>query len=163
MLISNRVIFAGLVAVSLGSLVSALILGDLYRLQLQPCYWCNFQRLLYILLVFFGSGGSIFPRGYKWWGSLVALTTLGGIAAAGRQSWMQYTPQTVVECGIGDPTLTEQLVDWLGEIWPAMFMVTGVCTEKEWKVLGLSLANWSGVCFFGLFCISLWVLFRRTK
>ena len=74
---------------------------------------------------------------------------------------MQYAPQNAVECGFGDPTLVERLVDWLGNLWPSMFMVTGLCKDKDWVLFGLSLANWSGVCFFALFCVSLWALFRR--
>ena len=157
--ISNRWVFAGLVVVSLGSLAGALFLGDLLRLQ--PCYWCNFQRFLYILLAFFGLCGVLSPNWPKVWGLLAALTSLGGVFAAGRQSWMQYAPQSVAECGFGDPTLTERLVDWLSSLWPAMFMVTGACKEKDWVFLGLSLANWSGVCFLVLFGSMLWVSFRR--
>ena len=159
MRISNRLVFGTLALVCLGSLAGALLLGELFRLQ--PCYWCNFQRFLYMLLMFFGLCGVLVPGWYKGWGILTALTALGGILAAGRQSWMQYAPQSVNECGFGDPTLTERLVDWLASLWPAMFMVTGACKEKEWDFLGLSMANWSGVCFLGLLCVSLWVLFRR--
>ena len=76
---------------------------------------------------------------------------------------MQYAPQLATECGFGDPTLTEQLINWLGVKWPAMFMVTGFCTNKEWVFLGLSLANWSGVCFLLLFAFALRLLLRREK
>jgi disulfide bond formation protein DsbB len=39
--------------------------------------------------------------------------------------------------------------------------VTGFCTNKDWVFLGLSLANWSGLCFFLLFAGAAWLLFRR--
>ena len=48
MRISDRVFFGGLAIVSIGLLSSGLALGEIYRLQ--PCYWCNFQRFLYISL-----------------------------------------------------------------------------------------------------------------
>jgi disulfide bond formation protein DsbB len=57
--------------------------------------------------------------------------------------------------------LVEQIVNWLGMQWPSMFMVTGFCTNKEWIFLGLSLANWSGLCFLALFVVAGWLLFRR--
>ncbi|MDR1936006.1 MAG: disulfide bond formation protein B [Candidatus Accumulibacter sp.] len=161
MRISHRVVFGGLAAVSLGALSGALALGEVFRLQ--PCYWCNFQRLLYMMLIFFGLGGAVFPGWRRPWALLSGLTALGGVFAAGKQSWMQYAPQDAVECGFGDPTLVERLVDWLSGGWPSMFMVTGLCKDKDWIFLGLSLANWSGVCFFALFCVSLWLLFRRGK
>jgi disulfide bond formation protein DsbB len=43
----------------------------------------------------------------------------------------------------GEPTLIEQIVDWFGVRWPAMFMATGFCSSKDWLFLGLSMANWS--------------------
>ncbi|MDR3298928.1 MAG: disulfide bond formation protein B [Candidatus Accumulibacter sp.] len=160
MRISDRTVFGGLAAVSLGSLSGALILGE--ALRLQPCYWCSFQRLLYMMLIVFGLGGSVFPGWRRLWALLSGLTALGGVFAAGKQSWMQYAPLEVIECGFGDPTPVERLVDWLSGWWPSMFMVTGLCSEKDWVFLGLSLANWSGVCFLLLFGVSLWALFRRS-
>lgn len=161
MRISDRGVFGGLAAVSLGSLAGALVIGEVFRVP--PCYWCNFQRLLYMMLIVFGLGGILLPGWRRVWALLSGLTALGGMYAAGTQSWMQYAPQEAIECGFGDPTLVERLVDWLSGWWPSMFMVMGLCKEKDWVFLGLSLANWSGVCFLALFCASLWVLFRRNE
>jgi disulfide bond formation protein DsbB len=160
MRISDRGGFGGLAAASLGMLAGALFIGEVFRAQ--PCYWCSFQRLLCMLLMVFGLGGVLFPRWRRPWALLSALTALSGVFAAGKQSWMQYAPDAI-ECGFGDPTLIERLVDWLSGWWPSMFMVTGLCKEKDWVFLGLSLANWSGLCFFLLLCVSLWLLFRRNK
>ena len=74
---------------------------------------------------------------------------------------MQYAPQLATECGFGDPTLTEQLINWLGMKWPSMFMVTGFCTSRDWVFLGLSLANWSVFCFLGLLAGAVWLLLRK--
>ena len=65
--------------------------------------------------------------------------------------------------GIGERTLVEQFVDWLGMQWPQMFMVTGFCTSRDWVFLGLSLANWSALCFLGLAAIAGWVLLHRRR
>jgi disulfide bond formation protein DsbB len=160
MRISDRWGFGGLAAASLGMLAGALIIGEVFRVQ--PCYWCNFQRLLCMLLTVFGLGGIFFPRWRKSWALLSGVTAVLGVFAAGKQSWMQYAPQDAIECGFGDPSLVERLVDWLSGWWPSMFMVTGLCTEKDWVFLGLSLANWSGLCFFLLSCVAFWLLFRRN-
>jgi len=160
MRISNRLAFGSLAVAALGLLAAGLALGEFYRLQ--PCYWCNFQRLLYILLAFVGVCGVLLPGLGKLWSLLAAAASLGGILAAGKQSWMQFAPQDVIECGFGDPTLIERLVDWLSGLWPSMFMVTGLCKEKDWVFLGLSLANWSGVCFVAMFVLSI-VLFLRSR
>ena len=159
MRLSPRCSFALISLVSIVSLAGGLALGEFARLQ--PCYLCNFQRLLYIVLAIFALCGALMAVWRKFWAVLVGLTALGGVATAVQQSWMQYAPQQVVECGIGEPTLVERIVDWLGMQWPAMFMVTGACTVKDWVFLGLSLANWSALCFFLLFAVSLWLLFQR--
>lgn len=157
---SSRLAFALLATASLGLLFSGLILGELFRLQ--PCYLCNFQRFLYMVLAFFALLGVAIPAWRKPWCILFGLTALGGVAAAIEQSWMQYAPQLTTECGFGDPTLVERIVDWLGTQWPSMFMVTGFCTVKDWVFLGLSLANWSVVCFFMLLVCSIWLFFRQS-
>lgn len=159
--ISDRWVFGGLAALSSGSLAGALIIGEVFRVP--PCYWCSFQRLLYMLLTLFGLGGLVLTQWHRLWAFLAGLTALIGIWAAGSQSWMQHAPNEMAECGFGDPTLTERLVDWLAGLWPSMFMVTGLCKEKDWVLFGLSLANWSGVCFFTLLCASCWILFRCRK
>ena len=155
---STRSVFVFLAAASLGLLAGGLILGDLLRLQ--PCYLCNFQRLIYMVLALFALCGVAFPEWHRLWSALFGLAALGGVATAAQQSWMQYAPDKVVECGFGDPTLVERIVDWLGLQWPSMFMVTGFCTNTDWIFLGLSLANWSGVCFLLLVITAIWLFVR---
>jgi len=84
------------------------------------------------------------------WSALIAALALGGVAVAGYQTWMQAFPHLVTECGYSDPSLIERLVDWLGMQWPGLFLATGFCTSREWEFLGLSMANWSLVVFFGI-------------
>ena len=160
MRIAPRFFFFGLSMVSLCLLAAGLALGE--WLRLQPCYWCNFQRLLYMVLACIGLCGVLLPGVARVWSLLAGAAALGGVFAAGKQSWMQYAPQEAIECGFGDPTLIERLVDWLGSWWPSMFMVTGLCKDKDWIFLGLSLANWSGICFFALLLAVLWMGFRRA-
>lgn len=157
--LSNRRVFALLVTVSLGLVAAGLVLGELAHLH--PCHLCNFQRLLYIVLAFFALCGVLLPGWRRLWCVLVGLTAIGGAISAVQQSWMQYVPQQAIECGFGDPTLVERIVNWLGAQWPAMFMVTGFCTSKEWIFLGLSLANWSVLCFLALLGVSVWLGCRR--
>ena len=159
MRLSTRSAFALLAAAALGLLAAGLILGEVARLQ--PCHLCNLQRLIYMVLAFFALCGVLFPDWRRIWSVLAGITAAGGLVAALQQSWMQYAPQQAIECGFGDPTLSERLINWLGVQWPAMFMVTGFCTNKEWVFLGLSLANWSGLCFLLLLAGVLWLLFRR--
>lgn len=161
MRLSTRLAFALLAASASGLLVAGLIVGEVARLH--PCYLCNFQRLLYIVIATFALCGVLLPQWRRIWGVLVGLVAIGGVITAAQQSWMQYAPDQAVECGLGNPTLLERIVDWLGMHWPSMFMVTGFCTNKEWVFLGLSLANWSGVCFILLLAGVVWLLFWREN
>lgn len=144
----------GLLAVSLGAfgLVGAgLALGEL--LHLNPCPLCIFQRVLYLLVGLLAAIAALMADRRALCngaGGLAIMAALGGLATAAYQSWMQAYPSLSMECGFSDPTLIERLVDWLGQLWPAMFLATGFCSSKEWVFLGLSMANWSVACFFGL-------------
>jgi protein dithiol:quinone oxidoreductase len=159
MLLSTRSVFALQALTSAGLLATGLVLGEVARLH--PCHLCNFQRLTYMLVAFFSFSGLLLPAGRKLWSLLAGLSALAGMFAAAQQSWMQYAPHSVTECGFGDPTLVEQIVNWLGSLWPAMFMVTGACTQKEWVLFGLSLANWSMLCFTFLSLVSAGLFFGR--
>jgi disulfide bond formation protein DsbB len=161
MTVSNRQVFALIAVAALGLLAGGLAIGEIERLH--PCYLCNFQRLLYILVGVFALCGVLLPGWRRLWGALVGATAIYGAVIAIQQSWMQYAPQQATECGFGDPTFVERVVNWLSGQWPAMFMVTGMCTNKEWIFLKLSLANWSAVCFVILSVLALWLLFRRTR
>ena len=160
MRLSSRSAFALLATASLGLLAAGLLVGELAKLQ--PCHLCNLQRLIYLVLAFFALCGVLLPDWRRLWSFLVALAAAGGVVAAVQQSWMQYAPQLATECGFGDPSLTEQLINWLGVKWPAMFMVTGFCTVKDWVFLGLSLANWSALCFLALAGVAFWQVLRRA-
>ncbi len=75
--LSVRSVFVLLTAAALGLLASGLVLGEMARLH--PCYLCNFQRLLYLVLGIFAFCGVLLPIWYRLWGVLVGSTALGYI------------------------------------------------------------------------------------
>ena len=156
---SRRLTFGLMAFAASGLLASGLALGEFLRLT--PCYLCNFQRFLYIVIALLSAFACVTNRWPRFWGLSTGLSALWGIATAAEQSWMQYAPEQVTECGLSDPTLVETIVNWLSMKWPAMFMVTGFCTEKDWTFIGLTLANWSVFCFLALAGIAVWQAFRR--
>ena len=79
----------------------------------------------------------------------------------GHHAWLQANPASGFACSYTDPNLIERLVDWLGQLWPFMFLATGLCSSKEWLFLGLSMANWSIICF-GALALALVPFLRRT-
>jgi len=161
MSLSLRASFALLALAAVGLTLAGWSIGEL--MKLQACPLCIFQRLLYLLIGLLALAGVLFPGARRLWGALLAVTAAGGVATAAYQSWLQYLPEASMECGFGEPTLIERIVDWFGVRWPAMFMATGFCSSKDWLFLGLSMANWSVVCFLAFLAAAVWLLLRRIE
>lgn len=155
-----RAIFGGLATFAVGLTATAVIAGE--WLRLQACPLCIFQRLLYLLIAFLALAGVLLPVWSRLWSGLIGLLAVSGVATAAYQSWLQYAPEASRECGLGEPTLIEQLVNWLGMLWPKLFMATGFCSSKEWEIFGLSMANWSGLGFLGILIVSVGLLNCRS-
>lgn len=150
--------FALILLAAIGLVGVGLIIGEWMRLN--PCPLCIFQRVLYLTVAVWALFGVLVPQLRRLWGGVIAATSAGGMATAIYQTWMQLYPEAATQCGYGEPNLIERLVDWLGMQWPFMFMATGFCTTKE-LILGLTMANWSIICFFGFLVLGLWVGFSR--
>lgn len=148
-----------LAAGCVGLVAAGLVIQEVDRLQ--PCPLCIFQRVLYLLAALLALGGAAWPRGGRLWLGLIGTTALGGMATALHQTWLQWVADPALECGYGDPSLIERLVDWLGMQYPALFMATGFCSARDWTFLQLSMANWSVLCFAGVFAFLFVIGSRR--
>jgi disulfide bond formation protein DsbB len=154
------------VGAALGALVCLLLLGYAYYLQyaqgLEPCPLCLVQRGFFYSVTIIFILGAVHGRGRKIYGPLAALFALGGIAAAGRQLWLQSLPaDKVPQCG---PDLFFMLETFpLSRTLEKLFTGTGECAVVDWKFLGLSIAGWSAVWFAALFCYALWLAFSSRS
>lgn len=158
--LSARSCFAVIAAVAAALVGAGLLIGE--SMRLNPCPLCIFQRVLYLALAALALAGATGLGGRRLWGGALVLVSAGGLATALYQSWLQLYPEAATQCGFGEPNLIERLVDWLGMQWPFMFMATGFCTTKEY-ILGLTMANWSILCFSGFLLAGLWVGWRRSR
>ena len=154
-----RAWFATLALAAAGLVAVGYELQVLFRLA--PCPLCIFQRVLYLLIAVLALAGSAFPRGRLLWSGLIVLVGAGGLGVAGYQTWMQAFPDLATECSYTDPGAVERLVDWLGMQFPTLFMATGFCTSRDWVFLGMSMANWSIVCFAGFALVAVGLMLRR--
>jgi disulfide bond formation protein DsbB len=129
--------------------------------NLNPCPLCIFQRVLYMSLGLAAVLGGLTPFRKAWMhkalGRLLFLGALAGFATALYQSVMQARPDLVPECSLTNPGPIERFVDWLATHYPPLFMPTGLCASQEWSLFGLSMANWSVLCFFTFGVLILWV------
>lgn len=158
MKLSPRIGFALIAVTSSALVVAGLVIGDWMRIA--PCPLCIFQRVLYLAIAAFAILGLALPGARQVWAGLIALSASGGLATALYQTWMQFYPEQATQCGYGEPNLIEQFVDWLGMQWSYMFMATGFCSTRE-NILGLSMANWSILCFSMLLGASVAIAMQR--
>lgn len=155
-----RAAWIAIAVAAFGLVAAGLILGA--WLDLHPCPLCIFQRVLYLVVGALALAAALLPGAARPGAAgLALLAALGGLATAAYQTYLQAFPSPELECNFADPNLIEQLVGWLGQQWPAMFLATGLCSSAEWVFLGLSMANWSVVCFAALAAALVWTLRRR--
>ena len=137
----------------LGYLAGFLISGGLivYALYLQyyeyqnPCPLCILQRIAYIaLMVIFLIGALHGPRrtGAVVYGTLAVIVSLVGAGIAARHVWLQHLPKDKVpECGPGLGYILDRFP--LFNALEKIFRGSGECAEAGWRLLGLSIAEWS--------------------
>jgi disulfide bond formation protein DsbB len=145
-------------------LLVAVAVGLTHLLELNPCPLCILQRVIDIvlgLLLLAVAAAGAAARFAKSVLALALAVASGGIAVAGYQSWLQWSPPQL-SCGPAGRGPIELLVAWLGERVPWLFRATGACESTELSILGLSLANWSLAAYVG-FAALLVVLLRVQR
>lgn len=158
--LSSRLLLAAVAFASFALTASGVVIGEV--LNLHPCPMCIFQRVMYIAVGLFaaiGAAGANIAAVRLPATLLATIAALGGMVTAIKQSWMQAFPESTTECGYAEPNLMERFINWLGqlgELGEYLFLATGLCSSKEWEFLGLSMANWSIVCFAGLIAGLVW-------
>ena len=157
------------VGFALGAAACAILLGYGFYLQYHdgqnPCPLCLVQRGFYFGLLFIFLIGAVHgPKkvGSVFYGFLGFLLAAAGAATAGRQVWLQHLPaDQVPKCG---PDLYFMLDNFpLSRTITNLFKGSGECAEVTWRFLGLSIAEWSLVCFVGFAVLSLWAMLRRGR
>lgn len=157
---SSRLPFVVSLILGIGLVSAAVILAQLLRLA--ACPLCILQRMLYLGLSAAAVLGLITIRN-RFLNALSALLmaafSAAGVFVAGYQTYLQRFAQDT-QCS-GAMAWWEVLVDWAGEKLPLLFQASGLCSEPGWKLLGLSIAEWSLVSFCLLTLIALFALLRR--
>lgn len=164
---SNRGIFT--VIAVIGAALIAVALFMQYRMGLEPCNLCMFQRVFVIAAASMAGIAAVHglwsDYGNRWIAKAYALSVIlfSGIGAliAGRQLWLQSLPaDKVPACG---PDLS-----YMMDVYPFMEMVrevlqgSGSCAKTQWVFLGLSIPGWTMVCFVAAILLSLIVLVRKN-
>jgi len=121
---------------------------------LNPCPLCLVQRGGYYAVM--AAFAVVAIRPHRSYAGLAALFAVGGVAAAGRQVWLQHLPpEKVPACG---PDLFFMLENFpLSRTLKTLVAGTGECAVVDWTFLGLSIAEWSLAWFMALFFYALWL------
>lgn len=93
-------------------------------------------------------------------GLLVLLSGFGAFVAA-RQSFLQWYPPEIASCGRDFYGMIETFP--LKRAIPMIFKGSGDCTKIDWTFLGLSIANWSFLCFVAIALVGLVLITRLAR
>jgi len=129
----------------------------------DPCPLCLVQRgFYYVVLVIFAIAALHSPgrTGKSIYCAAATLAALGGFGVAARQVWLQHLPaDQVPACG---PDLFYMVQNFpLARTLEKLFMGSGQCAEVTWRLLGLSIAEWSLAWFAMLALYAIWLGFKR--
>jgi disulfide bond formation protein DsbB len=147
-----------------GGLISSALYLQYYEYQ-NPCPLCIMQRVVYIALMSVFLVGALHgPRrtGAVVYSTLLTVISLLGAGIAGRHVWLQHLPKDKVpECGPGLGYILDRFP--LMDAFAKIFRGSGECAEASWKMLGLSIAEWSLVWFvlLGTYAVAIAVKTRR--
>ncbi len=126
---------------------------------LEPCPMCIVQRYALIGVAVVAGIAALFKgRVARLSGvTLMGVLAVFGAFTAARQSWLQWNPPEVMSCGRDFFGMIESFP--LRRAIPMIFRGSGDCSVIDWTFLGLSIANWSFLCFSAivLLAIALWV------
>ena len=144
--------------------VGLLAYGILYLQQvvgLEPCPMCIVQRYALILVAVVAGVAALLPgrAGRQVSVGFMGALAVGGAFVAARQSFLQWNPPEIMSCGRDFYGMIESFP--LKRAIPMIFKGSGDCSAVDWTFLGLTIANWSFLCFVGIAALALLLLVRR--
>lgn len=146
MIFNSRLIYLAIFLVCAGLIAFALYLQ--HSLGLEPCPMCILQRYAFIVVGVIALVAAIHNPamlGRRIYGSLLVVMAATGGGVAIRHVYLEHNPPKVFDCGADVGFLLESFP--LTEALPMIFRGTGDCTKVLWRFLGLSIADWSLICF----------------
>ncbi|MFT4099867.1 MAG: disulfide bond formation protein B [Burkholderiaceae bacterium] len=141
-----------------GGLIAALV--SQHRFGMEPCAWCAFQRLIYLLiaiiaLMAWGLNRGPVAKALSWIG---AALSVGGLATALYQQFVASQTQSCAQ------TFADLVIKglWLDELAPWFFKARAFCNEANIPMAGVPYAIWSAV-LFAVLAVILVIRARRPR
>lgn len=154
-----RALIAATGLAALGLVGGGVLLAQ--TMNLAACPLCVLQRMLYLLLAAEAAVAWALlrpPRPIRLAALAMAVTAATGAGIAAYQTWLQRFAKGV-SCTADQPWW-EHFVNWAGSRFPLLFEASGLCSEAGWKLLGLSIAEWS-LLAFGAMAVAMTVACRQ--
>ncbi len=158
---SARPIFFAVVIVCIGMLAFGQYLQ--HALGIEPCPMCIVQRYALVGVALIAAIAASARSRYVHMGGAVLMLLSAGFGAyvAGMQSWLQWYPPEVVNCGRDFYGMIETFP--LQRVIPMIFKGSGDCSKVDWAFLGGSIANWSFLFFLAFAVLAVLLLWRQTR
>jgi protein dithiol:quinone oxidoreductase len=127
---------------------------------LEPCPMCIVQRYALILVAIVAAVAASLSgaRGRRTGILVMGALALAGAFVAARQSFLQWYPPEVLSCGRDLYGMIESFP--LKRAIPMIFKGSGDCSAVDWTFLGLTIANWSFLCFAAIAALATALLVR---
>lgn len=132
-----------------------------HAVGLVPCPMCIVQRYALVFVVLIAGVSAFFQRGFWQTSGLVTMGVVAGFGAfvAARQTLLQWNPPEVMSCGRDFYGMIESFP--LKRAIPMIFKGSGDCSAVDWTFLGMTIANWSFLCFSGILLLAVLLLTQR--
>jgi disulfide bond formation protein DsbB len=157
-----RLIYLGMFLVCAGLIAFALYLQ--HSLGLEPCPMCILQRYAFIVVGIIALVAAVHGPGlvgHRIYSGFLVLFAATGAGVAIRHVYLEHNPPKIFDCGADVGFMLESFP--LTEALPMIFRGTGDCTKVVWRFLGLSIAEWSLICFALLIVAALLALVNRHR
>lgn len=151
----------------IGFIIIVALLGFAIYLEvfqgIQPCPLCILQRICLAIIGIIFLIGALFK--FKKFGNFIVgssafLMSLAGALLAGRQSWLQHNPSGLTSnCDVSFQYMLQAMP--FDQVVMKILQGGTECSQVNWEVFHLSLADLS-LCGFVIFlCITVWQLCRK--
>lgn len=162
MMLNSRLIYLAMFLACAGLIGFALYLQ--HALGLEPCPMCILQRYAFIVVGVIALAAAIhnpaLPGRRIYGGLLVVMAATGGGIAI-RHVYLEHYPPKIFDCGADVGFMLESFP--LTQALPMIFRGTGDCTKVAWQFLGLSIAEWSLICFAALIVAAIVAAAIKTR
>ena len=150
-----------------GFIVCAMLLSFAYYVQfdlnIPPCPLCIFQRIAFIVMGIVFLAGAIHnpgANGRRIYGLVLLLSAFTGIGIAARHIYIQHQPpDPFAGCAPGWNYMISNFP--ISKVLKMAFTGEADCAEVSWVFLGLSMPEWTLLCFILLGAGGIWAAFRK--